>query len=70
MNDLDLSILKYYQDGKELCGFEGVHNSLCENGYLDGDLELTSKARAFIRTYPKWDEVKSYDNKMYVTVKL
>jgi len=70
MNSIDLSILKYYKEGKELCGFEGIHNNLYKNGYLDGDLELTSKGRMFIETYPNWDEVKTFENKMYLTVKV
>jgi len=69
MNDLDLSILKYYMEGKELCGFEGVHDSLCKNGYLDSDLELTTKAREFIKSYPDWANVKTFDNKTYISIR-
>lgn len=70
MNELDLSILKYYMEGSELCGFEKVHNSLCKNGYLDSDLELTTKGRDFIKSYPDWDKVKAFENKTYISIKL
>ena len=69
MNEIDLSILKYYMDGNELCGFEGVHDSLCKNGYLDSDLELTIKAKDFIKSYPNWDNVKAFDNKNYIRIR-
>lgn len=68
MNDIDLSILKYYKEGKELCGFEGVHDSLCNNGYLDDDLELTNKAREFIKSYPDWESVKAFNNQTYISI--
>jgi hypothetical protein len=69
MNALDLSILKYYKEGKELCGFEGVHDSLCKNGYLDDDLELTNKACEFIKSYTGWDQVKAFENKTYISIR-
>jgi len=58
MNSLDLSILKYYKEGKEMSGFEenSPWNNLYKNGFLDGDLELTKKGRYFIKNYEKWDE--------------
>lgn len=43
LTDLDLRVLKYYKEGFGLCGFEGVHNNLCDEGYLDDDLDLTEK---------------------------
>lgn len=70
MNELDLSILKYYKEGNELCGFEGVHESLCNNGYLDCDLELTSKAIDFIKHYPYWTSVKAFYNTTYISIKM
>jgi hypothetical protein len=68
LSQQDLSILKYYKEGDELCGFEGVHNNLCKHGYLDSDLELTTKARRFLREYDKWDTIESYNNKMYLKI--
>ena len=68
MNELDLSILKYYKEGNELCGFERVHDSLCNNGYLDCDLELTNKAREFIKSYPNWDSVDTFQNRTYIKI--
>lgn len=68
MSEKDLSILKYYKEGKELCGFEGVHDSLCKNGYLDSDLELTTKAVEFIKSYPNWDSVEVFKNKTYISI--
>jgi len=68
MSDLDLSVLKYYKEGKELCGFEKVHDSLCNNGYLDSDLELTNKGMEFIRTYPDWSNVKAFKNTTYISI--
>ena len=70
MNELDLSILKYYREGKELCGYEGVHDNLCKNDYLDGDLELTTKGHAFIKSYTDWDKIQAFNNKTYVSIKL
>lgn len=58
LNIDDISVLKYYKDGNELSGFENVHRNLCDNDYLDSDLELTDKARKFIREYKFWDDVK------------
>jgi hypothetical protein len=69
MSDKDLSILKYYKEGNELCGFEGVHDELCKKGYLDSDLELTTKARDFIKSYSHWDKVESFKNKTYITIR-
>ena len=68
MSEQDLSILKYYREGNELCGFERVHESLCRNGYLDSDLELTIKGREFIRNYPDWGNVAIYENKTHITI--
>ena len=67
----DLSVLKYYKEGNELCGFEpdNTWDSLVSNGYLDGDLELTRKAWDFIKSYQNWDSVQSYSNKTKITVK-
>ncbi len=68
MSEQDLSILKYYRDGNDLCGFERVHDSLCKNGYLDSDLELTMKAKEFIKSYPNWDNVTAFENKTRITI--
>jgi len=70
LSENDLSVMKYYKEGKVLCGFEGVHTNLWSNFYLDGDLELTEKGRKFINEYPKWDSVKTFDNKTHVHIKL
>jgi len=70
LNKLDLSILKYYKEGKDLCGFEGVHTSLCDKDFLDGDLELTKKAREFIKEFPDWEKVEMFNNEMYIRIKL
>lgn len=71
LTDLDMSVLQYYRKGQELCGFEGgeVFNNLCEKGFLDGDLELTTKARDFMKSYTKWGSIVAFDNKTYVRVK-
>jgi hypothetical protein len=66
--ELDLSVLKYYKEGKELCGFEGVHDSLCNNGYLDSDLGLTAKAIDFIKSYPHWENVEVFKNNTYISI--
>jgi hypothetical protein len=66
----DISVLKYYKEGRELCGFEGVHSNLYKLGLLDGDLELTSEGRKFIKEFKDWDSIISFDNKMYVSIKL
>ncbi len=65
MDELDLSILKYYRQGKELCGLEGVHDNLYKNGYLNGDLELTEKGFDFMKTYSDWDKIIPFDNKRH-----
>lgn len=65
----DLSVLKYYKEGKELSGFEGVHQNLCKLGFLNGDLELTSKGREFIKEYPNWDNVVTFNNEMVINLK-
>ena len=65
----DLSILKYYKEGGELCGFEGVHDNLFKLGYLDGDLELTTVANFFIKNFGNWDNIVPYDNKMKITIR-
>jgi len=72
LTELDLSILKYYKEGNEMCGFEknSPWRNLEENDYLDGDLELTSKGYAFIKSYTDWDKVVPYSNKNYISVKI
>lgn len=65
----DLSILKYYKEGKELSGFEGVHDNLRNLDYLDGDLELTGKGYKFIKEFEKWDEVVSFNNINKIDIK-
>lgn len=70
LTPLDLSILKYYKERNELCGFEGVHSNLCKLGYLNDDLELTEKGYQFIKDSQMWDEIETYNNKMYLRVKL
>jgi len=71
MSELDLSILKYYKEGKEMCGFEknSPWDNLEKNGYLDFDLELTSKGRKFIKEYPNWDSVVAFTNQNYISIK-
>jgi len=49
LTDRDLKVLNNYKDGKTLSGFENVHDNLCELGYLDGDLELTTKGWKYIK---------------------
>ena len=66
----DLSVLKYYKNGNELCGFEDVHDNLVEIGYLDGDLELTHEGYLFIKNFERWDEVEQFENKMKITIKI
>ncbi len=61
--------MKHYKEGGELCGFEGVHSSLCSNEFLDGDLELTEKGILFIEGYAGWESVEAYQNKMVVKIK-
>lgn len=70
LTDTELGVLKYYKEGNELCGFEGVHETLCNRFYLDGDLELTKKSYDFIRDYPNWSSVKIYNNKTLVRIKI
>lgn len=71
MDALDLSILKYYKEGKEMSGFEpnSPWRNLVNEGYLDGDLELTKKGHDFIDSYGKWGDVITYNNKTVVSVK-
>ena len=68
----ELGILKYYKEGNEMCGFEkgSPWKSLREKDFLDGDLELTFKARDFIKNYTKWDKVVSFKNETYISIKL
>lgn len=72
MNALDLSILKYYKEGKEMSGFEinSPWDNLHKNGFLDCDLELTKKGLDFIKSYKKWDEVEMFNNQNYISVKI
>jgi len=72
MNDLDLSILKYYKEGNELCGFESSSpwKDLTKKGYLDDDLELTKKGIDFIRNYQDWGNVISYQNPTKISIKV
>ncbi len=67
----DLSLLKYYKEGNELCGFERdiSWDNLCKLDYLDGDLELTKKAKEFIKEYKDWDSIISYKNNTYIRIK-
>lgn len=69
LTPVDISILKYYKEGKELCGFEGVHDNLCKEGYLDFDLELTCKGRQFINDFKDWDSVEVFKNNVRLTIK-
>lgn len=71
MNAEELSILKYYKEGNEMCGFEpnSPWRSLVNKDYLDGDLELTSKGSEFIKTYRDWDNVIAYNNRTVVQIK-
>jgi len=71
MNELNLSILKYYKEGGELCGFEpdSPERNLVLNKFLDDDLELTKKGIDFIRDYPDWDKITSYQNRTKITIK-
>jgi hypothetical protein len=66
----DLTVLKYYKEGFELSGFEGVHQNLCKEGFLNGDLELTTKGRDFIKNYPDWDKVETFNNETYLKIKV
>jgi len=67
----DLSILKYYKEGHGLSGFEKgwPWENLERNGYLDGDLELTSKGWYCIKTYQNWDSVVSFKNETVIEIK-
>ncbi len=71
LNELDLSILKYYKEGKEMSGFEknAPWSNLVENDYLDDDLDLTIKGWEFIKQFPDWDNVIAFNNKTYLSVK-
>lgn len=69
LSQKDFQILKYYIDGGILSGFEGVHNSLYDIGFLDGDLELTSIAHEFIKQYPYWDKIEAFGNSTVAQVK-
>ena len=71
LTELDLSILKYYKEGNEFCGFESgaLWENLRKIDYLDSDLELTRKGAEFIKNYPNWDKIESYNNKMYISIK-
>jgi len=64
LSDRDMKVMKYYHQGKELSGFEGVHDKLCEVGFLDGDLELTTAGRNFIKEYQKWGSIEGFDMKV------
>lgn len=65
----DISVLKYYKEGRELSGFEGVHDNLCDEGYLDGDLELTNKGMKYISDFKNWDTIEVFKNDMYISIK-
>jgi len=58
MTNQNLRILKYYKEGNSLSGFEGVHRSLYEAGYLNDDLELTPKGLKFIKEFKDWKSIK------------
>jgi hypothetical protein len=68
LTKIDLSILKYYKLGNELCGFEGVHDNLVSEGYLDGDLEVTKKCIDFFKSFQNWDSIEMYNNTMKITI--
>jgi len=59
LSDEDLGVLKYYKEGGELCGFEGVHTNLCDKDYLDGDLEVTNKGRELFDSYKDWENIQA-----------
>ena len=71
LTELELGIIKNYKHGFELSGFEPSDHweGLVKKGFLDCDLEMTSKAWEFVKTYDKWDEVQPYKNKVVVYVK-
>ena len=69
LSELDKSILKYYKEGKELSGFEGVHDNLCQLNFLDSDLELTFEGIQFIKEFKDWDSVETYNNTMKIDIK-
>ncbi len=69
LTEKDISILKYYKEGRELCGFEGMHDNLCKLGYLDDDLELTSMGIKFINEFENWDSIESFKNEMYISIR-
>jgi hypothetical protein len=72
MEQLDLSILKYYKEGNEFCGFEKGQpwESLLAKGFLDYDLELTRKGYEFINSYENWENVTAYNNDMKISIKV
>lgn len=70
LTGIDLQVMKYYQKGSELCGFEGVHTNLCNNGYLDSDLELTIKGREFLKENAELLElIEPYKNTTYISIR-
>lgn len=69
LSNLDMSILKSYKQGYELCGFEGVHHNLCKLDYLDGDLELTNKGREFIKSFGNWEQIEGFNYNTLIKVK-
>lgn len=69
LTPLDLSVLKYYKEGNELCGFEGVHENLVKHNMLDGDLELTKVGWDFIKDFKDWDSIEMFNNKTKIVIK-
>lgn len=71
LTELDLSILKYYKEGREMCGFESNSpwKHLVAIDFLDGDLDLTCNGWDFIENYSDWDKVVEFNNKNYLSVK-
>jgi hypothetical protein len=68
LTQLDLSILKYYKEGNELCGFEKVHDNLCKLDFLNYDLELTNKGKEFINSFDFYN-IKTYNNEVLIKIK-
>lgn len=71
LTSLDLSVLKYYKEGKELSGFEKreVYYNLFKLGFLGWDLELTDKGYKFIKEFKDWNSVTSYENPVVIVIK-
>ncbi len=70
LTEQDISVLKYYKEGNTLCGFERVHDNLCNLNYLNDDLELTLQGRDFINNVDNWESIKVFSNETLIKVKI